>query len=118
MQVNGIHLFQRTAFKNHNTSVKPERENLHAHDASQTARDEINAFIAIRNILLAEAEKSPTSKAIESAAIANDLVEDCLQNSRSPYEAQCLPRTDAMRERKVCGEVKQRIAQLRAVIAA
>jgi hypothetical protein len=115
MQVNRTNLFQPTAFKSPN-SVRPKREHSPARDASQTARDEINAFISIRNILLAEAEKSPTIKAIESAEMANDLVVDCLQNSRSPYEAQCLQQADAMRERKVCCEAKQRIAQLRSAV--
>ena len=117
MQVNRTRPFQRTAFKEPNTRVTPKREHAPADDVSQTARDEINAFIAIRNILLAEAEKSPTSKAVESAAIANDLVEDCLQNPRSPYDAQCLLQADAARERRVCREAKQRIAQLRATVA-
>ncbi len=42
---------------------------------SQHAHDEIDAYIAIRNILLANVEKSPTSEAIASLAAANDVVE-------------------------------------------
>lgn len=85
--------------------------------ASQQAHDEIGAYIAIRNILLADAEKSPTSEAIASLAAANDVVETCLQPACPTYQAQHLSETDAVRESKVCQKVKQRIAQLSAAVA-
>ncbi|HME88727.1 MAG TPA: hypothetical protein VKE30_05900 [Chthoniobacterales bacterium] len=78
---------------------------------------EINAYIAIRDQLLAEAEEQCTSAKLASATLANDFVEGCLQPARSPYEAQCLPETDASRERKRCETVRDRIAQLRASAA-
>jgi hypothetical protein len=74
---------------------------------------EINAYIAIRDQLLAEAEKLHSTAKIASTALANDFVEGCLKPARSPYEAQCLPEEDAIRERKRCKSVRERIAQLR-----
>ena len=74
---------------------------------------EINAYIAIRDQLLAEAEEVRTKAKLSSTALANDFVLGCLQPIRSPYEAQCLPETDAVRERKRCEAVRDRIAQLR-----
>ena len=94
----------------------PKREQAER-TASQHAHDEIGAYIAIRNILLADVEKSPTSEAIASLAAANDVVETCLRPACPPYQAQHLAETDAVRERKVCQKVKQRIAQLSAAPA-
>jgi len=74
---------------------------------------EINAYIAIRDQLLAEAERLHSSAKIASTALANDFVEGCLKPRRSPYEAQCLPESDAVRERKRCEAVRHRIAELR-----
>jgi hypothetical protein len=78
---------------------------------------EIRAYIAIRDQLLAEAEELRTSAKLASTALANDFVEGCLKPARSPYEAQCLPETDAVRERKRCEIVRCRIAQLRQTAA-
>lgn len=75
---------------------------------------EINAYIAIRDQLLADAEKLHTTAKVASAALANDFVEGCLTPARSPYEAQCLPEEDAIRERKRCEAVRARIAELSA----
>lgn len=74
---------------------------------------EINAYIAIRDQLLAEAEKLRTAAKLASTALANDFVEGCLHPGHAPYEAQCLPESDAIRERKRCQSVRERIAQLR-----
>ncbi len=74
---------------------------------------EINAYIAIRDQLLAEAEEVRTASKLASTGLANDFVLGCLQPARSPYEAQCLPETDAVRERTRCEAVRNRIAQLR-----
>ena len=74
---------------------------------------EINAYIAIRDQLLAEAEKLHSTAKIASTALANDFVEGCLKPARSPYEAQCLPESEAARERKRCEAVRDRIAELR-----
>ncbi len=46
--------------------------------------DEINAYVAIRDIALAEAEKDPSSVNMERVRIANDFVENCLKPARSP----------------------------------
>jgi hypothetical protein len=85
--------------------------------SSKYAIAEINAYIAIRDNLLAEAEGEPTSKSIKRAGLANDLVETCLKTPRSPYEAQYLPEQDAARERSRCAAAKVRIAKLQSVAA-
>jgi hypothetical protein len=74
---------------------------------------EINAYIAIRDQLLAEAEGLHSNAKLASTALANDFVEGCLKPARSPYQAQCLPESDAVRERKRCEAVRDRIVQLR-----
>src|ERR1700693_1611690 len=74
---------------------------------------EINAYIAIRDQLLAEAEELRTPANLASTGLANDFVLGCLQPTRSPYEAQCLPEVDAALERHRCETVRNRIAQLR-----
>ena len=74
---------------------------------------EINAYIAIRDQLLDEAEKLHSSTKLASTQLANDFVEGCLKPSRSPYEAQCLPEPDAVRERQRCEAVRARIEELR-----
>ena len=74
---------------------------------------EINAYIAIRDELLAEAEELHTSAKLAATELANDFVFGCLKPARAPYEAQCLPESDAIRERKRCEIVRDRIAQLR-----
>src|SRR5438132_12942418 len=74
---------------------------------------EINAYIAIRDQLLADAEDLRTASKIASTVLANDFVQGCLQPARSPYDAQYLPETDAVRERKSCEPVRHRIAQHR-----
>jgi hypothetical protein len=76
--------------------------------------DEINAYVAIRDIALSEAEKDPTSVNLERVRIANEFVENCLRPTRSPYESQHLPETDAARERGRCQAVKVRLSLLRA----
>jgi hypothetical protein len=74
---------------------------------------EINAYIAIRNDLLAEAERMKTHAKLDSAAVANDFVQNCLKPARPPYEWQCLPEADSALERKRCEAVERRIAELR-----
>jgi hypothetical protein len=74
---------------------------------------EINAYIAIRDQLLAEAEELHSSAKLASTALANDFVEGCLKPARAPYEAQYLTESDAVRERKRCEAVRVRIAELR-----
>src|SRR5438477_11116607 len=79
---------------------------------SKHAVEEIQAYIVIRDGLLAEAEKKATSELLRRLSIANDLVENCLRPARSPYEAQSFPETDAARERQRCETVRKRVAQL------
>ena len=76
--------------------------------------DEINAYAAIRDIALAEAEKVTTQVNIERVKIANQFVENCLKPARPLYESQHLPEADAVRERGRCQAVKVRLALLEA----
>lgn len=78
------------------------------------AAEEINAYIAIRDQLLSEAEKTPSGSKFDSVIIANDFVAGCLKPARSPYEVQCLPEATAQQERKRCAAVSDRVAVLRA----
>jgi hypothetical protein len=84
----------------------------HCRVGRKYAAEEIAAYIAIRDGLLAEAEKAATCESLRRVSTANDFVETCLQPARSPYEAQFLPEVDAVRERERCETVKIRIAQL------
>jgi hypothetical protein len=80
---------------------------------SSYAISEINALISVRDNLLSDAEKTKTTDELDRVAMANEVVQDCLKPARSPYEAQCLPESDAVRERKRCQAVRDRIAELR-----
>jgi hypothetical protein len=84
--------------------------------SSQQAVEEINAYITVRDVLLVEAEEVTTRGRLDRLTIANEFVETCLRPARSPYEAQCLAETDAIRKRKRCASVKVRIAELRLVV--
>jgi hypothetical protein len=77
------------------------------------ASDEINAYLALRNLILSEAEEAPTDANLHRAWTANEFVEKCLRPARSPYQGQCLPDADSVRERQRCNAVKVRIAELR-----
>jgi hypothetical protein len=85
---------------------------------SKEAIAEIKAYIAIRDDLLAEAEGIRSLTKIDSVAVANDFVVICLKPARPPYQGQCLPEADAIRERKRCDAVRARIAELRAEVTA
>jgi hypothetical protein len=93
----------------------------HPHKSAKTADvshskyivDEINAYIAIRDSLLAEAEEVRSCAKLDSLSVANDFVETCLKPPRPTYKAQHLSEADAARERKRCLMVKIRIAELR-----
>jgi len=84
--------------------------------AAPYAIAEINAYIAIRDELLAEAEQLKTHAKLDTVMVANDFIQGCLKPACAPYESQCLPKADAMRERTRCEMVRQRIAGLRAAI--
>jgi hypothetical protein len=77
------------------------------------ASEEISAYIAIRDELLAEAEQVRTRAKVESLGVANEFVARCLKPARGPYRLQCLPETEAKRERQRCEAVRHRIAELR-----
>lgn len=94
-------------------SVAPKTRKVAAPLGSPEASAEINAYIAIRDELFAEAEELRTPAKLASATVANDVVEGFLRPARSPYQAQSLAENDAALERKRCDFVRGRIAQLR-----
>jgi hypothetical protein len=106
----------RTVFFPKNISPRrlPQRTKSSEFRMTSYVVDEINAYVAIRDIALAEVEKEASSVNLERARIANDFVENCLKPARSPYEGQHLPETDAARERGRCQAVKVRLSLLRA----
>jgi hypothetical protein len=95
------------------SEAKSRKSQAREHASSKYVIGEINAYIAIRDELLAEAEELRTRSKLDSLIIANDFVETCLTPSRPPYEAQHLPEADALRERRRCQEIKLCVANLR-----
>lgn len=95
----------------------PEAKQREGKATVNHAAGEINAYTAIRDGLLAIAEKVTTRGTLDSLSIANEFVENCLFAARSPYEAQSLPEADAARERNRCLAVRARIAALSAKLA-
>jgi hypothetical protein len=95
---------------------KSETDTLSAYSAC--AIDEINAYIAVRDSQLAQAEQTATLESLRRVELANAFVESCLNPAGSPYEAQNFPETSARFERKRCEAIKNRIAELRAALAA
>ena len=91
--------------------ARPEQKRQHQN--SEYVIGEINAFIAIRDELLAEVEEAKTGSKLDSLIVANNFVESCLTPARSPYDMQVLPESSAKRERKRCEQIKQRVADLR-----
>lgn len=83
-------------------------------NASYGATDEINAYIAIRDRSLADAERVPTRGTVDRALLANEFVESCLRPVRSPYQAQALSEAHAADQRSRCAAAKARLAQLSA----
>jgi hypothetical protein len=88
---------------------EPKRQ----HPNSEYVIGEINAFIAIRDELLAEVEEKKSRSKLDSLIVANNFVESCLTPARSPYDMQVLPESAARRERKRCEEIKRRVEDLR-----
>ncbi len=81
------------------------------------ATHEVYAYVAVRDVLLAEAEEQPASATIDSVSIANELVETFLRPARPPYEVQSLPENEAVPQRQRCQAVRVRLAQLRSQLA-
>lgn len=110
---------QLQGLSRHAIPQKPQRKSAAATEpvTSKYAIDEINAYIALRDNLLSEAEATMTSAILRRLSLANDFIQSCLKPARPPYKAQYLPERDADRERKRCAAVKIRIAELDAQIA-
>jgi len=108
----GFFFADTKAKKRRTISTKPVE-----HSSSKEAVAGINAYIAIRDMYLAEAEASTTDATVGRACRANEVVETCLRPARSPYEAQYLHETDATQERERCEAAKIRIAALACIAA-
>jgi hypothetical protein len=86
-------------------------------NAGQYAIEEINAYIAVRNGLLKEAEQTPTEASLDRLTLANNFVATCLRPARHPYILQSIPNIDAVPELKQCHSIEGRIAKLRATLS-
>ena len=75
--------------------------------------EEIHSFIAVRDLLLAEAEELTNETNLHRLWMANEFAARCLEPARAPYQAQCLPPAEAAAERQRCRAVDLRIGQLR-----
>ncbi len=75
--------------------------------------EEIHSFIAVRDILLAEAEEETTEANLHRLWMANEFAERCLEPSRAPYEGQSLAPAEIIPERQRCQTVKVRMVELR-----
>ena len=82
-------------------------------EAANAVAEEIFSFIAVRDLLLAEAEDHPTEGSLHRVWMANEFAERCLEPARPPYQAQSLPTAEAIFERRRCKTIKVRIAELR-----
>lgn len=84
----------------------------HTQIGSKEARDEIEVYAAIRDLLLSNAEVTTSIDSLRRAAIANAIVESCLRPPRSPWQAQYLEPREAALELERCRTAKMRIAAL------
>ena len=122
----GICFFRRMQFnpailRGSNARIRTtptQRPTTSAASFASSAIAEIYAYIATRDMSVAEAERNVTDLTLNRAFLANELVENCLKPAASPYQAQCLPEADAEAERKRCEAAKRRIGQLRACAVA
>ncbi|MEY2545574.1 MAG: hypothetical protein QOG48_691 [Verrucomicrobiota bacterium] len=85
--------------------------------ASRYSADVINAYIGVRDQLVQDVEKVATLEKLNRLSIANDLVLACLKPARAPYEAQCLPDAEAVRERGRCDVIRSKVTKLLALVA-
>ena len=82
--------WRRAAAKANSCKQMPASAKAPERHQAKHAHAEINAYIAIRDSLLAEAEEIPSSSTLHRACIANDVVEIFLKPAKPPYEAQYL----------------------------
>jgi hypothetical protein len=85
--------------------------------SSRYAAEAINAYIAVRDQLVAEVDKVASPEKLNRLAIANDLVLACLKPTRHPYGAQSLPEAEAVRERSRCEAIRNKVSKLLPVVA-
>ncbi len=94
---------------------KPDQTSAR-YQAGQSAADEINAYIAVRDSLMEEAKREMTEAAVQRLILANRFVANCLQSTGELYLSQCLPETEAVRERERCQAIDTQIGRLRALL--
>jgi len=88
------------------------RSSDHAQVGSERARDEVQVYAVIRDLLVIDAEVATSVESLRRAAAANEFVESCLQPPHSPWQAEYLEPGEAARQRERCGAAKMRIAAL------
>lgn len=96
-----------------NRAAKPAAPPSASSPASNPVAEEIHSFIAIRDLLLAEAEELTDETNLHRLWMANEFAARCLEPARAPYQAQSLPPAEAAAERQRCKTINLRIAQLR-----
>jgi hypothetical protein len=109
-----LHTAGRSAksFSKGNRKNSPPGSTAGSSVESRPTVDEINSYIAIRDLRMATVERSTTPENLRLASLANDFVETCLERPPLVYAAQYLPETSAAFERKRCLAVSKRIAEL------
>jgi len=113
----GLHTIERPnkAFSKTNKE-KPASESatVTGSKPAQYILNEINAYIAIRDMRIATAEQDATPENLRQATLANDFVELCLKRPQEVYAAQYLPEASASFERERCATIKALIGALKA----
>ena len=100
------------------TAGSARRASGRTSSSSQFAVEEVNAYIAVRDGLLKEAEQSPSAQSIERLKMANEFVVSCLRPAKQPYALQAIPELDAARELKRCHSIATRVTKLQAALVA
>jgi hypothetical protein len=82
------------------------------------AIEEIDAYIAVRDSLLREAEEKPSTVTLARIKMANEFVTNCLRPAQQPYILQAYPDLDAVRALKRCHAIGTRLIKLQAALVA
>lgn len=110
-----LHALKRAEKKSSKANqTKPKRKSATTSNARppQYILNEINAYISIRDLRVAAAERDATPENLRQATLANNFVELCLSRPQIVYAAQYLPEASASFERERCATIKTLIAAL------
>lgn len=109
-----LHAVQRPKKKTSKTRSSTKSTTSGDAKPSQYILNEINAYVAIRDMRVAAAERDASPENLRQATLANDFVELCLSRPQIVYAAQYLPNASASFERERCVKIKALIAALQA----